>query len=71
VRMSHKEAQTTDVFLKLIEDGVTECSDIAEEMKLSKPTVSRLAKREIKAGKIIKKGREYFLTEGEKYDSES
>jgi putative DNA primase/helicase len=71
VSISHKQAQTADVFLKLIEDGVTECGDIADEMKISKASVSRMAKREMKAGKIIKKGREYLLTEGDKYDSES
>jgi DNA-binding MarR family transcriptional regulator len=71
VSFSHKQAQTADVFLKLIEDGITECSDIADEMKISKASVSRMAKREIKAGKIIKKGREYFLREGKKYDCES
>jgi putative DNA primase/helicase len=68
VSISHKPAQTADVFLKLVEDGVTECSDIADEMKVSKATVSRLAKREIKAGNIIKKGRDYFLREGAKTD---
>jgi Mn-dependent DtxR family transcriptional regulator len=56
------------VFLGLIEDGVTECSQIAQEMKTSPATVSRLAKRAIDAGKIIKKSREYFLAEGEKAD---
>ena len=39
-------------------------ADFADEMKLSKATVSRLAKQMIKAGKIIKKSREYFLKEG-------
>jgi DNA-binding MarR family transcriptional regulator len=32
-------------------------ADFADEMKLSKATVSRLAKQMIKAGKIIKKSR--------------
>ena len=58
-----------DVFLGLIEDGVTECSEIAEEMKVSKATVSRMAKHAMKAKKIIKVGREYFLAEGAKDDS--
>jgi putative DNA primase/helicase len=71
VSIAHKQAQTADVFLKLIEDGVTECSEIADEMKVSKATISRLAKQTIKAGKIIKKGREYFLKEGAKIDAES
>jgi AAA domain/CHC2 zinc finger len=68
VSISYKQAQTLDFFLSLIEDGVRECSQIAEEMKTSPATVSRLAKRAIDAGKIIKKSREYFLVEGNKID---
>jgi len=68
VSVGHKQAQTMDVFLGLIEDGVTECGQIAQEMKTSPATISRLAKRAIDAGKIIKKSREYFLAEGEKAD---
>ena len=55
-----------DVFLGLIEDGVTECAQIAQEMKASPATVSRLAKKAIDAGKIIKVNREYMLAEAEK-----
>ena len=68
VSVGHKLAQTMDVFLGLIEDGVTECGQIAQEMKTSPATISRLAKRAIDAGKIIKKSREYFLAEGKKAD---
>jgi putative DNA primase/helicase len=66
VSISHRLAQTMDVFLELIEDGVTECSEIAEEMKTSKASVSRIAKQAMKSGKIVKVNREYMLTEGEK-----
>jgi putative DNA primase/helicase len=65
VSVAHKQAQTMDVFLGLIEDGVTECGQIAEEMKVSPATISRLSKKAIDAGKIVKAGREYVLTEGE------
>jgi predicted transcriptional regulator len=68
VSIGCKLAQTMDVFLGLIEDGVTECGQIAQEMKTSPATISRLAKRAIDAGKIIKKSREYFLAEGQKAD---
>src|SRR5262249_15058735 len=68
VSISHGLAQTMDVFLGLIEDGVTECGHIAEEMKTSKASVSRMAKEAIKSKKIIKVGREYFLAEGAKND---
>jgi putative DNA primase/helicase len=70
VSISHQLAQTMDVFLGLIEDGVRECNQIAQEMKTSPATISRLAKRAMDAGKIIKKSREYFLAEGEKFDNE-
>jgi AAA domain len=66
VTISHKQAQTLDVFLQLIKEGVTQCADIADEMKVSSATVSRLAKRAIDAGRIKKVNREYLLVEGEK-----
>ena len=66
VSISHKLAQTMDVFLGLIGDGVNECAAISEEMKISKPSVSRMAKQAEAAGKIIIKSRRYFLEEGAK-----
>jgi putative DNA primase/helicase len=71
VTVSCKQAQTMDVFLGLIEDGVRDCKQIAQEMKISPATASRLAKRASDAGKIIIKSREYFLAEGEKFDKKS
>jgi hypothetical protein len=49
-----KQAQTIDVFLQLIADGVTECAQIAQEMKLNPSTVSKLAKQAIDVGDIKK-----------------
>jgi Mn-dependent DtxR family transcriptional regulator len=66
VTISHKQAQTADVFRRLIEDGVTECNQIAEEMKVSPATVSRFAKKAIDAGWLKKEAREYVLVEVEK-----
>jgi putative DNA primase/helicase len=66
VSISHKLAQTMDVFLGLVGDGVNECTAISEEMKISKPSVSRMAKQAETAGKIIIKSRRYFLEEGAK-----
>jgi AAA domain/DnaB-like helicase N terminal domain len=68
VTIGCKLAQTMEVFLGLIEDGVRDCNQIAQEMKTSPASISRLAKRALDAGKIIKKSREYFLTEGQKTD---
>lgn len=69
ISVSHQLAQAMDVFLGLIEDNFTECSEIAEEMKISRASASRIAKRAMKSEKIIKVGREYLLAEGAKNDS--
>jgi RecA-family ATPase len=68
VSISHKLAQTMDVFLGLIGDGVNDCAAIAEEMKISKASVSRMAKKAEVGRKIIIKSRRYFLEEGAKID---
>jgi AAA domain len=64
ITVTHKQAQSLDVFRKLIEEGVTECSQLAEEMKVSKGTISKWAGKAISAGWLRKKGRDYELTEG-------
>ncbi len=66
VSIGHKQAQTLDVFRSIIEAGVTECDQIAAEMKVQKYTVSRLAKKAMDAGWLKKKGRNYQLIETEK-----
>jgi len=66
VSISYKWAQSIDVFRRLIEDGVTECNQIAQEMKISPATVSRFAKKGIDAGWLKKEGREYVLVPLEK-----
>src|SRR5262249_3301528 len=68
ISISHKLAQTMDVFLGLIGDGVNDCGAIAEEMKISKASVSRMAKQAEVGGKIIIRSRRYFLEEGAKID---
>jgi len=65
VTISHKQAQSLDVFRRVIEDGITECAQIAQEMKVSPATVSRFAKKAIDAGWLRKKGRNYELIETE------
>jgi len=69
VSISHKLAQTLDVFLGLVGDGVNDCGAIAQEMKISKASVSRMAKQAEGARKIIIKSRRYFLEEGAKNDT--
>jgi len=66
VSISHKQAQTLDVFLQIVRDGVTENKQIAAEMKVPDYVVSRLAKKAMDAGKLRKRGRNYELIETEK-----
>jgi hypothetical protein len=66
VTIAHKIAQSVDVFRQVIADGVTECGQIAQEMKISPATVSRFAKKAIDAGWLKKRGRNYELIDTEK-----
>jgi AAA domain-containing protein len=50
VSLAHKAADTLDVFRQIIADGVTDCTQIAQEMHVSPATVSRFAKKGIDAG---------------------
>ena len=59
-----KPAQSLVVFRRLIEGGVTECSQLAEEMRVSKGTISKWAHGAIKEGWLQKDGREYKLITG-------
>ncbi len=56
-----KPAQGIDVFRRLIEEGVTECAQLADEMRVSPATISRIAKKAMDARWLRKKGREYEL----------
>jgi hypothetical protein len=64
IRVIYKLARSLDVFRKLIEDGVTECTQLAEELKVSKGTIAKWAKKAISEGWLRKKGREYEIIEG-------
>jgi putative DNA primase/helicase len=64
VSIGDRQAQTLDVFRSIIEAGVTECEQIAAEMKVPKYTVSRLAKKAVDAGWLTKRRREYALVGG-------
>jgi hypothetical protein len=65
VSISYKQTQTLEVFMQLITDGVTDCADLAEEMKVSKGTVSKWAKKMMDAGRLKKTNRKrYELNDG-------
>jgi hypothetical protein len=67
VSIGHKQAQTLDVFRRIIEAGVTKPIEIAKEMKLPDYTVSRMAKKASDAGWLRKSKRgEYEIVEVEK-----
>jgi AAA domain len=63
ITVTHKQAQSLDVFRKLIEEGVTECGQLAEELKVSSGTISKWAHKAIQAGWLRKEGRGYALAE--------
>lgn len=61
VLRAHKLADSLAVFRQLIEDGVTSCAELAEEMSVTKGTVSKLAKRAMREGWLKKQGRDYVM----------
>lgn len=61
VSIACKPAQTLDVLRQLIEAGVTECNQLAQEMRVTPGTISKWAKKAMKEGWLRKKGREYEL----------
>jgi hypothetical protein len=69
VNVACKIAQTMDVFRQLIEDGVTECGQLGQEMHVTPGTISKWAKKAMQQGWLRKKGREYVLVEGDRTTS--
>jgi len=60
VTISYEKTQSLEVFMQLIRDGVTDCADIAAEMKVSKGTVSKYAKKMMDAGRLKKTNRKRY-----------
>ena len=56
-----KIADSLEALVQWVRDGLTSASDIASDMGLTKGQVSKLAKKAIDAGLLVKKGREYAL----------
>jgi Mn-dependent DtxR family transcriptional regulator len=46
--------------MQLITAGVTDCADLAEEMKVSKGTISKWAKRMMDVGRLKKTNRKRY-----------
>jgi hypothetical protein len=64
ISVAHKLAQSMDVFRHCIEEGVTDCTQLSEELKTSKGQISKWAKKAIGEGWLKKNGREYALVDG-------
>ncbi|MDR1011573.1 MAG: AAA family ATPase [Opitutaceae bacterium] len=60
-RITHRIADPMVIFRQWIEDGLTNCGEIAEEMGVTRGTVSKMATRAIREGWLSKKGREYAI----------
>jgi len=65
VRITTQQASGMEAFRHWIEAGITSPEDIAREMGVSKSTISRLARKAMEAGWLVKDGREYVLADGE------
>lgn len=61
--ISHKRIAPLDELKQLLRDGLRSCSEIAEEMKVSKGKVSKLATKAKNEGWLKINGREYELNE--------
>ena len=62
VNVSCQPADPLETLRRLVGEGVGQCSELAEEMGVSKAKVSKLAKLGMKAGWLTKRGRDYALT---------
>jgi hypothetical protein len=61
VEISAKQADGIDMVLQWVRDGLTSCSEIAEDMGLSKGAVSKMATKLAELGRLKTKGRQYAL----------
>lgn len=61
VTVAYKPAEGAEAVLSWVRNGLSTCSEIAEEMGLTKGTVSKLATKLIEEGKLRKEGRGYAL----------
>jgi hypothetical protein len=64
ISISHKPAQTLEVFVQYVNEGVSKPCDLAEAMNLPGYSISRLAKKALDQHRIIKDGHEYLPVGG-------
>jgi len=58
-----RAANSGDVVVQWVRDGLSSAADIAQEMGISKGQVSKLASKAMRDGRLGRKGRDYFLAE--------
>jgi hypothetical protein len=61
VKIATKQAEGSAVLLQWVRDGLTSCSEIAEEMGLSKGTISKMGTKLVELGQLKMNGRQYAL----------
>jgi hypothetical protein len=61
IQISYKEADGLMVLVEWVKSGLTSASDIAEEMGISKGQVSKMARKAIERGLLVKSGRGYSI----------
>ena len=61
VEISAKQADGIDMLLQWARDGLTSCSEIAEEMGLSEGAVSKMATKLAELARLKTNGRQYAL----------
>lgn len=59
--ITHKNTDALEALVEWVRDGLTNATDIATEMGLSKGQVSKLAKRAMADGRLVKQGRGYAI----------
>lgn len=61
--ITYRDADSMAIFRQWIEDGLNTCGEIAEEMSITKGTVSKMAKRAERDGWLKIQGRRYSINE--------
>jgi hypothetical protein len=59
--ITYKNADAMEALVEWVKAGLTNATDIANEMGLSKGQASKLAKKAIVEGRLVKQGRGYAL----------
>ena len=61
--ITYREADSLEIMRQWISDGLNTCGELAEEMGISKGTISKMAKKAERAGWLAITGRKYTLNE--------